>query len=153
MIIEDMSVYLVQNLCKYCQFGLELFQKIYLNLNTVIFYYILAINLYGGFWMDDGLIDKIKKIEGIVGAAIVSADGTIVESSDISESDALLFVFAGSTAEEVTGMFALGLPCMTIIQGSDYRLIIVKKDDGYIGVSVEPDANIKSVKSEIVSLV
>ena len=103
--------------------------------------------------MNAGLIDKIKVIDGVVGAAIVSADGVIAESSNISESDASLIVFAGSTAEEVTGMFVLGSPRMTMIQGSDYRLVIVKKSDGYIGVSVEPDANIQSVKSGISSLV
>lgn len=103
--------------------------------------------------MDAGLIDRIKEIEGIMGAAIVSGDGTLIDSYDISESDASLIVFAGSTAEEVTGMFVLGSPRMTIIQGSDHRLLIVKKDDGYIGVSVEPDANIQSVKSEMTSLV
>ncbi|HJH28433.1 MAG TPA: hypothetical protein C5S51_01865 [Methanosarcinaceae archaeon] len=102
--------------------------------------------------MDVDLINKIKEIEGIAGVAIVSSDGTIVESSDISESDASLIVFAGSTAEEVSGMFVLGLPHITIIQGSDYRLVISKKDDGYIGVLVKPDANIQSVKSGMASL-
>lgn len=102
--------------------------------------------------MDAGLIDKIKEIEGIAGVAIVSSDGTIVESSDISESDASLIVFAGSTAKEVSGMFVLGSPHITIIQGSDYRLAISKKDDGYIGVLVKPDANIQSVKSGMASL-
>ena len=103
--------------------------------------------------MNAGLIDKLKGIEGIIGAALVSGDGTLTESSNISESDASLIVFAGSTAEEVTGMFVLGAPRITMIQGSDHRLLIVKKDDGYIGVSVEPDANIQSVKSEMTSLV
>ena len=102
--------------------------------------------------MDVGLINKIKEIEGIAGVAIVSWDGTIVESSDISESDASLIVFAGSTAKEVSSMFVLGLPRVTIIQGSDYRLVISKKDDGYIGVLVKPDANIQSVKSGMASL-
>ena len=102
--------------------------------------------------MDVGLIDKIKEIEGITGAAIVSSDGSIVESSDISESDASLIVFAGSTAKEVTGMFVLGLPHVTVIKGSDYRLVISKKDDGYIGVLVKPDADILSVKSGMASL-
>ena len=102
--------------------------------------------------MDVDLINKIKEIEGIAGVAIVSSDGNIVESSDISESDASLIVFAGSTAEEVSGMFVLGLPHITIIQGSDYRLVISKKDDGYIGVLVKPDANIQSVKSGMASL-
>ena len=99
--------------------------------------------------MNAGLIDKIKEIEGITGVAVVSSDGTIIESSEISESDASLIVFAGSTAKEVSGMFVLGLPRVTIIQGSDYRLVISKKDDGYIGVLVKPDANIQSVKSGI----
>ena len=103
--------------------------------------------------MDAGLIDKIKEIEGIMGAAIVSEDGTLIDSSDMSESDASLIVFAGSTAEEVTDMFILGAPRMTMIQGSDYRLAIVKKDNGYIGIAVEPHANIQSVKSELFSLV
>lgn len=102
--------------------------------------------------MDAKLIDKIKGIEGIVGAAVVSADGTIIESSDISDSDASLIVFAGSTAQEVTDMFVLGAPRMTIIQGSDYRLVIAKKDEGYIGALVQPDANIQFVKSEMASV-
>lgn len=97
--------------------------------------------------MDAGLIDKIKEIGGVVGAAIVSVDGDITESFNISESDASLIVFAGNTAEEVTGMFVLGSPRMTMIQGLDYRLLIMKKDEGYIGVYVEPDANIQSVRS------
>ena len=103
--------------------------------------------------MDAGLIDKIKEIEGIIGAALVSEDGTVTESSDISESDASLIVFAGNTAEEVTDMFILGEPRMTMIQGSDYRLVIIKKDNAYIGISVEPHANIQSVKSEMAALV
>ena len=103
--------------------------------------------------MNAGLIDKLKGIEGIIGAALVSGDGTLTESSNISESDASLIAFAGSTAEEVTDMFILGAPRMTMIQGSDYRLVIVKKDNDYIGISVEPHANIQSVKSELSTLV
>lgn len=103
--------------------------------------------------MDAGLIDKIKEIEGIAGVAIVSSDGSIVESSGMSESDASLVVFAGSTAKEVSDMFVLGLPNVTVIQGSNYKLVISKKDDGYIGAMIEQDANIQSVKSEIASLV
>ncbi|MDF1533070.1 MAG: roadblock/LC7 domain-containing protein [Methanosarcinaceae archaeon] len=99
------------------------------------------------------LVDKIERIEGVIGSAIVSKDGTIIESSDISESDASLIAFAGRTAEEITGMFVLGEPKITLIQGSNYRLMVSKYNDGHIGAFIKPDANIKSVKSEIDSVV
>ena len=96
------------------------------------------------------LVNDITKIDGVEGAVIVAKDGVVIASNvKNAESEGAISVFAGATAEEIATSLNLGDVSQIVIEGTGYRMMIVKYKEYYIGIMMDEHTSPLIIKQEV----
>ncbi|MGC1122482.1 MAG: roadblock/LC7 domain-containing protein [Candidatus Methanofastidiosia archaeon] len=99
------------------------------------------------------LINDMSRIEGVNGAVVVARDGVVLASTlKDPESEGAISVFAGATAEEIASSLDLGDVKQVVIEGSDYRMMIIKHQDYFIGIMMDEHTSPLIIRQEVESL-
>lgn len=99
------------------------------------------------------LVNDMSRIEGIEGVVVVAKDGVVLASTlKDSEGEGAISVFAGATAEEIASSLDLGDVKQVIIEGSDYRMMILKHQEYFIGVMMDEHTSPLLIRQEVDSL-
>ena len=96
------------------------------------------------------LVNDISKIDGVAGAVIVAQDGVVLASSiENAENEGAISVFAGATANEIATSLNLGEVTQVIIEGTGYRMMIVKHENYFIGIMMDENTSPLMIKQEV----
>jgi len=68
------------------------------------------------------------------------------------EGEGAISVFAGATAEEIASSLDLGDVKQVIIEGSDYRMMIIKHEAYFIGIIMDEHTSPLMIRQEIDSI-
>lgn len=99
------------------------------------------------------LVNDMSRIEGVEGAVVVARDGVVLASTlKDAEGEGAIAVFAGATAEEIANSLDLGDVGQVIIEGSDYRMMIIKHQDYFIGIMMDEHTSPLMIRQEIDSI-
>jgi predicted regulator of Ras-like GTPase activity (Roadblock/LC7/MglB family) len=99
------------------------------------------------------LVNDMSRIEGVEGAVVVARDGVVLASTlKDSEGEGAISVFAGATAEEIASSLDLGDVKQVIIEGSDYRMMIIKHETYFIGIIMDEHTSPLMIRQEIDSI-
>jgi predicted regulator of Ras-like GTPase activity (Roadblock/LC7/MglB family) len=96
------------------------------------------------------LVNDMSKIDGVRGAVIVAKDGVMLASSmENAEGEGAISVFAGATAEEIATSLALGEMNQVIIEGTGYRMMVIKHKSYYVGIIMDESTSPLIIKKEV----
>lgn len=99
------------------------------------------------------LVSDMSRIEGVNGAVVVAKDGVVLASTlKDSEGEGAISVFAGATADEIAGSLDLGEVKQVIIEGSDYRMMIIKHQEYFIGIMMDEHTSPLIIRQELDSI-
>ena len=99
------------------------------------------------------LVNDMSRIEGVEGAVVVARDGVVLASTlKDAEGEGAIAVFAGATAEEIAASLDLGDVNQVIIEGSDYRMMILKHEAYFIGIMMDEHTSPLMIRQEIESI-
>lgn len=99
------------------------------------------------------VIADLKKISGVKGCLVTTAEGNIVVSdisNDVNEEElGAITVFTASLGSEMDTDFNLGNLERVVIEGSDYKILSFSLGELYVGIVTEANVSISSISKEI----
>ncbi len=98
-------------------------------------------------------LGRVKMMDGVTGAVVASVDGGLLakdlpSETNIDEFNAIT-VFSAGLAMQIDAYLSLGKLENVLIEGRDYKIIVVSKDTLLIGVLTEAYVSVKMIESEI----
>ncbi|MFQ6088884.1 MAG: roadblock/LC7 domain-containing protein [Candidatus Methanofastidiosia archaeon] len=96
------------------------------------------------------LVNDLSKIDGVEGAVVVAKDGIVIASSiENAETEGAISVFAGATAEEIASSLRLGEVSQVIIEGTDYRMMVLKHENYFLSIMMDEHTSPLVIRQEV----